>query len=148
MGRSVTVCVRVPVCMYVTNFRRRRTSSLGAVLIAPLNCWRNSTPFWCKASLCMIKIDNFRTYHMARAYLTLDALVYVCAVFRKKLQNKHWVIFFYHPVAPMLWNNRNDKQLRKYIRELLFNFSFRPLPKAVITWTDFSQKLPTSCYNR
>ena len=43
---------------------RRRTLSWGAdklVLIAPLNCWRNSTPFWCKASLCTIKIDDFRT---------------------------------------------------------------------------------------
>ena len=23
--------------------------------------WRNSTPFWCKASLCMTKTNNFRT---------------------------------------------------------------------------------------
>ena len=30
-------------------------------LIAPMNCWQNSTPFWCKASLCTIKIDDFRT---------------------------------------------------------------------------------------
>ena len=31
------------------------------VLIAPLNCWRNSSPFRCKASLCRIKIDDFKT---------------------------------------------------------------------------------------
>ena len=50
-------------------------SSNGAVilvLITPLNCWRNCSPLWCKASLCTIKIDNFRTYHMARAYSTLS----------------------------------------------------------------------------
>ena len=51
--------------------------SYGAVrLIAPLNCWQNSTQFWCKASLCTIKIDNFRTYHIARAYSTLVVLVF------------------------------------------------------------------------
>ena len=58
----------------------RRTSSYGTVrlvLIAPLNCWRNSTQFWCKASLCTIKIENFRQYHMAQAYLTLVVLVYM-----------------------------------------------------------------------
>ena len=43
------------------------------VMIAPMNCWRNSTPFWCKPSLCTIKIDNFRT--IARAYSTLVVLV-------------------------------------------------------------------------
>ena len=35
------------------------TSSYGAlklVLIAPLNCWQNSTPFLCKASFGMMKI--------------------------------------------------------------------------------------------
>ena len=45
----------------------RRTSSHGPlrlVLIAPLNCWRNSTPFLCKASFCMMKIYHFR----ARTY--------------------------------------------------------------------------------
>ena len=55
------------------------TSSYDAVrlvLIEPLNFWRNSTtPFWCKASLFTIKIDNFRTYDIAWAYLTLVVLV-------------------------------------------------------------------------
>ena len=71
------VCMCV-LCMYVTNFMRRRSSSYGAVtlvLITPLNCWLNSTPFWCKASLCTIKIGYFRTYHIARAYSTLVVLV-------------------------------------------------------------------------
>ena len=38
---------------------RRRTSSYGVarlVQIAPLNCWRNSTPFWYKSSFCTVKI--------------------------------------------------------------------------------------------
>ena len=29
-------------------------------LMAPMDFWRNFTPFWCKAILCTIKIDNFR----------------------------------------------------------------------------------------
>ena len=74
---NVYVYVCVYVHMSVTNFSdvtRRRMSSPGAVrqvLIAPLKNWRNSTPFWCKASLCTLKIDHFRTYHIARAYSTL-----------------------------------------------------------------------------
>ena len=48
----------------VFNLTWRRMSSCGAVrlvLIAPLNCWQNSTPFWCKASFCTIKTDDIRT---------------------------------------------------------------------------------------
>ena len=35
--------------------------------------------FWCIASLYTIKIDNFRTYHIARAYSTF--VVLVCSIF-------------------------------------------------------------------
>ena len=48
----------------IFNFARRRTSSKVGVrllLIEPLNCWQNSTPFWCKTSFCTIEIDDFRT---------------------------------------------------------------------------------------
>ena len=31
------------------------------IMMSPIYCWRNSSPFWCKASLCTIKIDDFRT---------------------------------------------------------------------------------------
>ena len=34
--------------------------AVGLFLIASLNCWRNSTPFLCKASFCTMKIDHFR----------------------------------------------------------------------------------------
>ena len=66
MSFDLSRCMSVCVCMYVTNISWCRTSSYVAVtlvLIAQLNCWRNSTPFRCKASLCTIRIDNFRTYH-------------------------------------------------------------------------------------
>ena len=46
---------------------RRRTSSYDEAtlhLMAPMDFWRNSTPFWCKASLCTLKIDNFRIYQL------------------------------------------------------------------------------------
>ena len=79
MSRFVMVYVCMCVCMYVTNFRWHRTSlyvAVSLVLIAPLNCWRDSTPFWCTASLCTFKIGNFRTYHIARAYSTLVILVF------------------------------------------------------------------------
>ena len=80
--------VYVYVCSYVdmsvTNFGRRYATSYvivyGAVrqvLKAPLKNWQNSTPFWCKASLCTLKIDHFRTYHIARAYSTLVISVLV-----------------------------------------------------------------------
>ena len=78
----VCICVCMCVCMCVANFWRCRVASYSAVrlvLITPLNCWRNSTPFWCKASLCTIKIDNFRTYHIARAYSTF--VVLFCIIF-------------------------------------------------------------------
>ena len=61
----------LPVKFFLGDIAQRRTSSYVAVrlvLIAPLNCWRNSTPFWCKARLCAIKIDNFRTYHGVGAW--------------------------------------------------------------------------------
>ena len=32
----------------------------GLVLVTPMNCWRNSTPCWCKASLWEMKIGDFR----------------------------------------------------------------------------------------
>ena len=60
------LCVYVCVKQIFGDVARCRTWSYGAVrlvLIAPFNCWRNSTPFWCKTSFCMIKIGNFRTYH-------------------------------------------------------------------------------------
>ena len=32
---------------------------VSLILIAPLNCQENSTPFWWNAHLCRIRIDNF-----------------------------------------------------------------------------------------
>ena len=31
------------------------------VLVAPLNCWQNSTPFFGAVAFCTMKIDDFRT---------------------------------------------------------------------------------------
>ena len=58
----------------VFNLARRRMSSCGAVrlvLIEPLTCWRNSTPFWCKASFCTIKIDDKLGLSCAKLKLSL-----------------------------------------------------------------------------
>ena len=66
MSRFVTVSVTNFCKKFLGDVARRCSSSFSAVrlvLIAPLICWQNSTPFWCKASLCTIKIENFRTYH-------------------------------------------------------------------------------------
>ena len=57
------LCVYVCVKQIFGDVARCRTWSYGAVrlvLIAPLNCWWNSTPFWWKASLSTIRIGNFR----------------------------------------------------------------------------------------
>ena len=73
-GRYLALCLTllVQASLFFGNVARRRTSSYGVirpVLIAPLHCWRNSTPFLCKASFCTMKIDHFR----ARA---IDHLVF------------------------------------------------------------------------
>ena len=34
----------------ISQHRALTYDAVRLVLIAPLNCWRNSTPFWCKAS--------------------------------------------------------------------------------------------------
>ena len=31
------------------------------ILMSPIDCWKNSTPFWCKISLCTTKVDKSRT---------------------------------------------------------------------------------------
>ena len=65
----VCLCLLPAPCLcnkFLGNVTRRHTSSdveFRLVLISSSSCWQNSTPFWCKSSLCMIKIDNFRTYH-------------------------------------------------------------------------------------
>ena len=64
-GRYLALCLTllVQAFLFFGNVARRRTSSYGVVrpvLIAPLHCWRNSTPFLCKASICTVKIDHFR----------------------------------------------------------------------------------------
>ena len=61
-------------------------------LVTPMNCWRNSNPFWCKASLCTIKIGNFSTYHIARAYSTLVVpvfLFYLSSIFFSHNEQSH-----------------------------------------------------------
>ena len=65
------------VCMSVTDLYVCTFSyyEIRLVLIAPLYCWCNSTLFLCRASLCTIKIDNLRAYHIAPAYSTLVVLV-------------------------------------------------------------------------
>ena len=63
---SLCPCLSLSQCnRFLSGVAQHSSSFYSAVrlaLTAPLNCWRNSTPFWCKASLCMIKNDNFRTY--------------------------------------------------------------------------------------
>ena len=39
---------------------RECLTSVRLALKALFNCWRNSSPFWCKASFCKLKIVNFR----------------------------------------------------------------------------------------
>ena len=46
-------------------------SVVRLVMIASLNCSQNSTPFWCKASFCTIKIDNFRIYQLGHRMFCL-----------------------------------------------------------------------------
>ena len=92
MSRFVTVYV----CMSVSDVARWRTLSYGAVrLIAPLNCWQNSTPFWCKASFSTIRIDHFRALNnMARAYLTLFILVVIFFIPEKSSNQLASLSFF------------------------------------------------------
>ena len=61
--RYLALCLTLLVRECLSIFRRRHTSSYSVVrlvLIAPMNCWRNSTPFLCKASFCTMKIGHFR----------------------------------------------------------------------------------------
>ena len=57
------VCVCV-ISQLFSNIAWHRTTSYdvaGRILMSPIDCWRNSTLFRCKASLCTTKIDNYRT---------------------------------------------------------------------------------------
>ena len=58
----VSVCVNVCVCVCViSQFSTMFYDVTRLILMSPIDCWRHFTPFWCKASFCMTKIDNFRT---------------------------------------------------------------------------------------
>ena len=83
MSRFVSQLVSQSVSQLVSAFlffvyvARRRTSSYGVaklVQIAPLNCWRNSTPFLCKASFCTMKIDHFRARAIDHSVLFFQLL--------------------------------------------------------------------------
>merc|ERR1711954_344607 len=63
LALCLTSCQFVSAFLFFVYVTRRRTSSYGVarlVQIAPLTCWRNSTPFLCKASFCTMKTDHFR----------------------------------------------------------------------------------------
>ena len=63
LALCLTSCQFVSAFLFFVYVARRRTSSYSVarlVQIAPLNCWRNSTPFLCKASFCTMKTDHFR----------------------------------------------------------------------------------------
>ena len=80
--------------LFFVYIARLRTSSYGVarlVQISPLNCWRNATPFLCKASFCTMKNDHFR----ARA---ID----------------HLVLFFWNRCATTQenWDGWNFKEFR------------------------------------
>ena len=56
----------------IRDIARRRTSSYNVVrvvVIVPLNCWQNFTPFFGALALCTMKIDDFRTQSTG-TYLT------------------------------------------------------------------------------
>ena len=65
-----------------------RIIAVRVVIIVPMNYWQNSTPFWCKASLCTIKFDECRTYYMARAYSTLVVLVFMFHLYALCIKQK------------------------------------------------------------
>ena len=63
LALCLTSCQFVSAFLFFVYVARRRTSSYSVarlVQIAPLNCWRNSTPFLCKANFCTMKTDHFR----------------------------------------------------------------------------------------
>ena len=60
----------------IRDVARRRTSSydvVRVVIIVPLNCWQNFTPFFGAVALCTMKIDDFRTQSTG-TYLTDDKI--------------------------------------------------------------------------
>ena len=78
---SPCTCMCLSLCnKFLRDVARRRIllyNAVQLVLIAPLNSWQNSTPFWCEASICTVKIDHFGTLnHVARAYSILVVLVF------------------------------------------------------------------------
>ena len=63
LALCLTLCQFVSAFLYFVYVARCRTSLYRVarlVQIAPLNCWRNFTPFLCKASFCTVKTDHFR----------------------------------------------------------------------------------------
>ena len=60
----------------IQDIARRRTSPydvVRVVIIVPLNCWQNFTPFFGAVALCTMKIDDFRTQSTG-TYLTDDKI--------------------------------------------------------------------------
>ena len=105
------------------------TLSYGAVrmvLISPLNCWRNSTPFLCKANFCTIKIYHFESELLTNSVLFLDIL----ERFRKKIPTEknslelcqlYILIILHYPLQTVpRWSNISTISNFQYLNENIF----------------------------
>ena len=63
LRQYLSMSVRQYVSQFVSVFTRRRARSYDVptpLLLSPLDCWQNSTPFFGMYALCRMKIGDFR----------------------------------------------------------------------------------------